>query len=115
MPTNPDLAALPSAKIMTSEEMAAAVLTSLLRQGHRADTLECLTHGDGRGTVPPNTLVNALAPIAAQLAEARQVERVAEARADLPEGYGWLAEGDRCRCIKMWSDENGRLACCKRG
>ena len=62
---------------MNTDELVAAVLVSLLRQGHHAATLECLTHGDGRGTVPPNTLANALAPIAAQLTEARESERAA--------------------------------------
>ena len=62
---------------MNTDELVAAVLVSLLRQGHHAATLECLTHGDGRGTVPPNTLANVLAPIAAQLSEARESERAA--------------------------------------
>lgn len=32
----------------------------------------------------------------------------------LPDGYSWLPEGQRCRCIGLWSDGESRLACCNR-
>ena len=43
------------------EALTAGILVNLLQSGHRADTLEVLTHGDGRGTVPPGTLSRAVA------------------------------------------------------
>lgn len=52
----------------------------------------------------------------AQLAEARESKRAAEDfDVIMPVGYGWMPEGTRCRCPKLWTDGNGRYACCKMG
>lgn len=96
------------------DEARRVLYAEVVRHSRELDTIRALVDGAIRraGGTPKLTADYVAEPLRNLTKPEPEVDPQPEP-STLPPGYGWLPDGMRCRCIKLWQDGKGNYACCR--